>query len=153
MLPVKATILSLCLLFPSLILVVLYYRRQWRSVSCPPAVLSSAGNVNQSNTLKLHSKGIVEVQFAVPERLVGYVIGRRGTHIHKIQDETGAKVRVKERLDNGDKVYEKLHAAMYTRLCKSNQLDRSGCSVYCCVLYAKIYISAYAVIICISNCR
>lgn len=46
----------------------------------------------------------VEVELAVPEGVVGYLIGRRGNRIRQIEEDSGAKLRVKERLGTRDKV-------------------------------------------------
>ena len=45
-----------------------------------------------------------KVEFTIPDAVVGYVIGRRGNRIRQIEEETGAKVRFKERIGTGDKV-------------------------------------------------
>ena len=45
-----------------------------------------------------------KVEFTIPEAMVGYVIGRRGNRIRKIEEETGTRVRFKERIGTGDKV-------------------------------------------------
>lgn len=50
-----------------------------------------------------------KVEFMIPDTVVGYVIGRRGNRIRQIEEETGAKVRFKERIGTGDKVYQINH--------------------------------------------
>lgn len=44
-----------------------------------------------------------KVEFTIPDTVVGYVIGRRGNRIRQIEEETGAKVRLKERIGTEDK--------------------------------------------------
>ena len=43
-----------------------------------------------------------EVEFTIPDAVVGYVIGRRGNRIRQIEAETGAQVHFKERIGTDD---------------------------------------------------
>ncbi|XP_064387727.1 tudor and KH domain-containing protein homolog isoform X2 [Halichondria panicea] len=46
----------------------------------------------------------VSVEFIVPESVVGYVIGRHGTSIRQVEEESGARVHFKDQQGSKDKV-------------------------------------------------
>lgn len=104
----KRSVFGLSLLLPSaIILVVVWWRwpcrRLWRLlVSTTHAIATHNINHHDEDTKKLRQN--IEVQFSIPDRVVGYVIGRQGTRVRQIEEETGARVRFKERLGSRDKV-------------------------------------------------
>ena len=96
----KRTIAGLCALFPSLIVLAVWCRWYWGRLE--RGVVSSVTSVDGRHTNRLRQNS--KVEFSIPDAVVGYVIGRRGTRIRQIEEETGAKVRFKERIGAGDKV-------------------------------------------------
>ena len=113
MLPTRKSLLGWCLLFPSLILVIVLWR--WRKLRIlrrltitSSTTVASSGNSAGSVGRELGTKRLrknVEVELTVPEAVVGYLIGRRGNRIRQIEEDSGAKLRVKERLGTRDKVH------------------------------------------------
>lgn len=59
----------------------------------------------------------VNVEFPIPEKAVGFVIGRHGVRVRQVEDQSGARIRVKDKHDSEDKVVvitgkpESVHAA------------------------------------------
>ena len=47
---------------------------------------------------------IVEEEITVPGNIVGYIIGRRGTRVREIEEDSGARLRFKELQGTEDKV-------------------------------------------------
>ena len=92
---------GLCVLFPSLIALAVWCRWYWRrtvvglATSLPRPLQGQHTNKSRQNS---------EVEFMIPDAVVGYVIGRRGNRIRQIEEKTGAKVRFKDRIGTGDKV-------------------------------------------------
>lgn len=112
MLSARKYLLGWCLLFPSVVLVIVLWR--WRKLrilrrltTTSSASVASLGDSTVSVGRELRNKRLrknVEVELAVPEGVVGYLIGRRGNRIRQIEEDSGAKLRVKERLGTRDKV-------------------------------------------------
>ena len=72
------------------------------------AITNSSGNGAASGGRELGTKRLrknVEVELEVPEAVIGYLIGRSGSRIRQIEEDSGAKLRVKERLGTRDKVH------------------------------------------------
>ncbi len=45
--------------------------------------------------------------------MVGYVIGRRGTSVRQVEQQTGARVQFKDQQDTKDKVYSSHMKELY----------------------------------------
>lgn len=46
----------------------------------------------------------VSVEFTIPEQVVGFVIGRKGSSVKQVEAESGARVQFKELKGSTDKV-------------------------------------------------
>ena len=95
---------GLCVLFPSLIAALaVWWRWYWRRIVVGVRSLPAAGprQGGQHSNRRTHNS---KVELTIPDAVVGYVIGRGGNRIRQIEEETGAKVRIKERIGTGDKV-------------------------------------------------
>ncbi len=55
----------------------------------------------------------VSVEFIVPENVVGYVIGRHGTSIRQVEEESGARVHFKDQQGSKDKVRTNMVTFIY----------------------------------------
>lgn len=46
----------------------------------------------------------VSVEFSIPAKAVGYVIGRHGLRVRQVEEQSGARVRFKDQQETEDKV-------------------------------------------------
>ena len=111
----RKSLIGVCLIIPSLIAALVYWRWSWKNLFSRPSSSARGQNVNKrsiqgadSGERDTRRVRQVEAEVAVPDRLVGYVIGRRGNRIRQIEEESGAKLRIKERIGSDVKVRQLL---------------------------------------------
>ena len=58
----------------------------------------------------------VSVEFPIPEQVVGFVIGRKGSSVKQVEAESGARVHFKDQQGTTDKVHPHSidHLVMWT---------------------------------------
>lgn len=58
----------------------------------------------------------VSVEFPIPEQVIGFVIGRKGSSVKQVEAESGARVHFKDQQGTKDKVQDsklQLYGAVY----------------------------------------
>ena len=106
---VRKSLLGLCLLFPSLLFVIACWRWSRLRIWGRPAVAAASGasrslGADAREKRPQRPRQHVETELTVPEAVVGYLIGRGGNRIRQVEEESGARIRFKERIGTKDKV-------------------------------------------------